>query len=112
VLGEVSIDMASVDSGSQARDDYLRFPGLRCRTSPTATLRAGPPTGKTLAGSRSDPATRPVMASGSCRGPSPVVGQRLWELAAGADLKLAEHRAQVPIDSTGADEELGADLQI
>jgi hypothetical protein len=30
-------------------------------------------------------------------------------LAAGADLKLGEHRAQVPIDSAGADEVPGAD---
>jgi len=39
-----------------------------------------------------------------------AVPQGLVQLAAGADVQLGEHLAQVPLDGAGTDEQLGADL--
>jgi hypothetical protein len=41
-----------------------------------------------------------------------VAPQRVVELAAGADVELGEHLAQVPLHGTGADEQLRADLGV
>src|SRR5579863_6940006 len=41
-----------------------------------------------------------------------VVGQRLLELVAGADLKLREDLAQVVFDRTGAEEQPGGDFRV
>src|SRR5580700_5468015 len=78
---------------------------------PNGPWRYGPGTGNAASGRRPPASgarvmTPPYLASHL------VAPQRLVELAAGADVELGEHLAQVPLHGAGPDEQLRADLGV